>query len=136
MLEDGAKSMKKLMILGASILQLPAIIKAKEMGLHVIAVDMDQNAVGLQYADTKLIISTIDIVNVVKAAKEYNIDGIMTLASDMPMRAVAAVAKELNLIGIDDDTALKAPNKAYMRQCLKDNNVHIPIFYRVFKKDD
>ena len=38
--------MKKIMILGAGILQLPAIKKAKEMGLSVIAVDMDPNAVG------------------------------------------------------------------------------------------
>ena len=38
--------MKKIMILGASILQLPAIIKAKEMGLQVIAVDMDPEAIG------------------------------------------------------------------------------------------
>ena len=28
--------MKKIMILGASILQLPAILKAKEMGLEVV----------------------------------------------------------------------------------------------------
>lgn len=33
--------MKRIMILGASLLQLPAIKKAKEMGLDVIAVDMD-----------------------------------------------------------------------------------------------
>lgn len=32
---------KKIMILGASILQLPAIEKAKEMGYEVIAVDMN-----------------------------------------------------------------------------------------------
>ena len=38
--------MKKIMILEAGILQLPAIKKAKEMGLSVIAVDMDPNAVG------------------------------------------------------------------------------------------
>ena len=37
---------EKIMILGASILQLPAIKKAKEMGLDVIAVDMDPDAVG------------------------------------------------------------------------------------------
>ena len=37
---------KKIMILGASILQLPAIEKAKEMGLDVIVVDMNQEAIG------------------------------------------------------------------------------------------
>lgn len=43
----------------------------------------------------------------------------MTLATDMPMRAVAAVAKEMNLIGISADTAVKATNKAEMRKALK-----------------
>lgn len=35
------------------------------------------------------------------------------------MRAVAAVAKEMNLIGISADTAVKATNKAEMRKALK-----------------
>lgn len=49
------------MILGASLLQLPAIKKAKEMGLDVIAVDMDPDAVGFKEEGiTKLQISTID----------------------------------------------------------------------------
>lgn len=122
---------KKIMILGASILQLPAIIKAKEMGLEVIAVDIDKNAVGFKEADIGLEISTIDIPNVVKAAELYKIDGIMTLASDMPMRTVAAVASKLNLIGISEETALKATNKAVMRECLKDNNIPIPKFFRI-----
>lgn len=119
------------MILGASILQLPAIRKAKEMGLQVIAVDMDKNAVGFKEADVCLEISTIDIPKVVEAAKQYNIDGVMTLASDMPIRTVAVVAKELNIIGIDEDTALKATNKALMRECLESNQVPIPKFFKV-----
>lgn len=123
--------MKKIMILGASILQLPAILKAKEMGIEVIAVDMDENAIGVKHADKCLVISTIDIDKVVEAAKLHNIDGIMTLASDMPMRTVAKVASELNLIGINEDTAMKATNKALMRQCLLDNNVAIPKFFKV-----
>ena len=40
--------MKKIMILGASILQLPAIKKAKKMGLEVIAVDMNKDAIGFK----------------------------------------------------------------------------------------
>ncbi|MEI6519354.1 MAG: ATP-grasp domain-containing protein [bacterium] len=123
--------MKKIMILGASILQVPAILKAKEMGLQVVAVDMDKNAIGFKDADICLEISTIDIQEIVKAAKKYQVDGVMTLASDMPMRSVAAVAKELNIVGITEDTALKATNKALMRECLQANNVPIPEFFRV-----
>lgn len=127
---------KKIMILGASILQLPAIQKAKEMGLQVIAVDMDQNAIGFKDADICLVISTNDIPEVVAAAKLHQIDGIMTIASDMPMRTVAAVAKELNIVGIDEDTALKATDKGIMRMCLKENGVPVPEFFRVTEKDE
>jgi len=126
---------KRIMILGASILQIPAIQKAKEMGLEVVAIDMDKNAVGFRIADICLPISTIDIPSVVAAAKEYKIDGVMTLASDMPMRTVAAVAKECGLVGIDADTALRATNKAVMREALKEHGVPIPEFYKVTSKE-
>ena len=123
---------KRIMILGASILQLPAIEKALEMGLQVIGVDMNPEAIGLQVEGViPEIISTIDIPAVVAAAKRHKIDGVMTLASDMPMRTVAAVAKELNLIGITSDTALRVTNKAEMRKVLKEHNVSIPKFYKV-----
>jgi biotin carboxylase len=123
--------MKKIMILGASILQLPAILKAKEMGLKVLAVDMDKNAIGFKDADVCLEISTIDIPKIIEAAKQYKIDGVITLASDLPMRTVAAVAKELNIVGISEETALKTTDKAVMRECLKEHNVPIPTFFRV-----
>ena len=127
---------KKIMILGAGILQLPAIKQAKNMGLEVVAVDMNPNAIGFQEADKSLVISTIDIEAVLQAAKEEHIDGIMTLASDMPMRTVAVVAKELGLIGVDEDTALKATNKALMRQCLKEHGVPIPMFFKVSNEEE
>lgn len=129
--------MKKLMILGASILQLPAIEKAKEMGIDVIVVDMNPDAIGFNVQGiTKEVISTIDIEKVLLAAKLHKIDGIMTLASDMPMRTVAVVAREMGLVGISEETALKATNKAIMREALKTYGVPIPEFYRVNNKDE
>lgn len=128
--------MKTIMILGASILQLPAIQKAKEMGLRVIAVDMDKDAVGMKYADVPLVISTIDIPAVVAAAKEYKINGIITLASDLPILTVAVVAKECGLVGVDEQTALNATNKAVMRHCLKEHGVPIPIFHKVSNREE
>lgn len=128
--------MKQIMILGASILQLPAIQKAKKMGLNVIAVDMNPEAVGFKEAGiTCEVISTIDTEKILEAAKRYKIDGIMTLASDMPMRSVAFVAKKLGLVGISEQTALNATNKAVMRQCLKEHGVPIPEFYKVSSKE-
>lgn len=124
--------MKKIMILGASILQLPAIQKAKEMGIRLIAVDMNPEAIGFKESGIiKEVISTIDTEKILEIARKHKIDGIMTLASDMPMRSVAVVAKEMGLIGITEQTALNATNKAVMRRCLKNHNVPVPEFYKV-----
>ena len=122
--------MKKVMVIGASILQLPAILKAKEMGYQSIAVDMDKDAIGFKHADVCLEISTIDIPKVIEAAKQYDIDGVVTVGTDMPVRTMAALASELNIVGNSMDTAIKATNKAEMRECLKQHNVPIPVFYR------
>ncbi len=129
--------MKKIMILGASILQLPAIKKAKEMGLLPVVVDMNPRAVGFSEGNIlKEVISTIDIPAVVAAAKRHKVDGVMTLASDMPMRCVAAVAKELGIVGISDETAIKATDKGEMRKALAAHNVPIPRFYVVSNKQE
>ena len=128
---------KKIMILGASILQLSAIEKARELGLQTVVVDMNPNAVGFAVEGIEReVISTIDIPAIISAAKKHHIDGVMTLATDMPMRAVAAVAKELNLIGISDDTALKTTNKAEMRKALQKGKVPIPKFFKVSNEQE
>lgn len=123
--------MKKLMILGASVLQIPAIIEAKKMGIYVIVVDMNPNAEGFSYADKKIVVSTTDTKRVLEVAKENDIDGIITIASDRPMRTVAKVAEELNLIGIDEKTAVNATNKSKMRDALKKYSVPIPMYFSV-----
>ena len=43
--------MSRLLILGASTLQLPAILKAKEMGHYVAVADYNPQAIGILFAD-------------------------------------------------------------------------------------
>lgn len=126
------KQKKTLMILGASILQLPAIEKAIDMGLRVIVIDMNPEAVGFRVPGViKEVISTIDTDAAIAAAKRYSIDGIMTLATDMPMRTVAAVAQECGLVGISIETAIKATDKAVMRETMQRAGVPVPRFIQV-----
>lgn len=128
--------MKRIMILGASILQLPAIEKAIGMGLEVIAVDMNPEAIGFKvHGVIKEVISTIDTQAILEAARRHQINGIMTLASDMPMQSVATVCHEMGLVGISEETALKATNKAFMRDALKAAGVPIPLYFRVKGRD-
>ena len=126
------KQNKTIMILGASILQLPAIEKAIDMGLRVIALDMNPEAVGFRVPGVvQEVISTIDTNAAIAAAKRHHIDGIMTLATDMPMRTVAAVAQECRLVGISSETAIKATDKAVMRETLQRAGVPVPRFIKV-----
>lgn len=128
--------MKKIMILGASILQVPAIEESKKMGYYVIAVDMNKNAIGMSLADKAYVVSTIDQEGVLEVAKREKIDAITTIASDMPMRTVAYVCEKMNLKGISMDTAIKATDKFEMRNVLKKNNVPIPMFFHTNNFDE
>lgn len=123
--------MKKLLIIGASILQLPAIKKAKEMGLYVAVADFNPNAIGVQYADEYFNASTMDEDAVLNVAKEFKPDGIMTLATDMPMRGVAKVSDALGLNSISYETAVKATDKYDMIKAFEEHNVPAPWFYLV-----
>lgn len=123
--------MKKIIILGASILQLPAIKKAKEMGFDVIVIDYNPDAIGIKYADKHYTTSTNNIDGVLQIARTEKPDGIMTLATDMPMRTIAVVANELKLPGISIDTAIKATDKGAMIKAFKGNGVDSPWFYLI-----
>ena len=128
---------KKFMILGASILQVPAIREAQRMGLTVVAVDMDPNAVGFSEPNViREVVSTIDVPAVVEAAKRHGVCGVVTVASDMPMRSVAAVAKELGLVGISAETAIKATNKADMRRAFREHGVASPKSFKVSSREE
>lgn len=128
--------MRKLLIIGASILQLPAIKKAKEMGYYVGVVDYDPNAVGIKFADEFFNVSTIDIDKVAQTAKEFKPEGIMTLATDMPMRSVAQAAKDCGLVGISMDTAIKSTDKGEMIKAFEQNGVEHPWYYIAYDEND
>lgn len=118
--------MKRLLVVGASILQLPAIKKAKEMGIWVGTVDYNPQAIGGSYADEFREVSTIDEKGVCNAAKEFGIDGIITLATDMPIRSVAYTAERLGLNGITYETAIKATDKGEMIKAFQAADVEHP----------
>ena len=112
-------------------LQLPAILKAKEMGLHVAVVDFNPQAIGVPYADRYYNASTMNEDAVLAAAEDYKPDGIMTLATDMPMRGVSKASDKLHLHSISYQTAVKATDKYDMIKAFKEHNVPSPWFFAV-----
>ena len=128
--------MKKVLIIGASVLQLPAIKKAKELGYYVGVIDYNPNAVGVKLADEFFNVSTIDAEGVAKTAEEFKPDGIMTIATDMPMRSIALACERLGLPGITRDTALKSTDKGEMIKAFEENGVEHPWFYIIEKPEE
>ena len=85
---------RRLLILGASSLQLPAIKVAKHKGFLVGVVDRDPYAVGMDYADVCYQVSTTDIDGVLNVAAEFQPDE-FTLATDMCSNCCCVCASEL-----------------------------------------
>lgn len=123
--------MKKVLIIGASILQLPAIRRAKELGYYVGVIDYNPTAIGIKEADEYFNVSTVDEVGIVQTAKKFNPNGIVTLATDLPMRAIAKACEECNLPGISLDTAIKSTDKGEMIKAFASENVAHPWFFLV-----
>lgn len=120
---------KRILITGASVLQLPAILKAKEMGFYIGVADYNPQAVGIGYADEYFNVSTIDVEGVTKVAKEFQPDGMITLATDMPMRPIAAACEACGLPGISYKTAVRATDKAEMIKAFEKYGVEHPWYY-------
>jgi biotin carboxylase len=123
--------MSKLLIIGASVLQLPAIQRAKEMGHFVAVADFNPDAIGVKFADAYYNVSTIDIEAISILAGKIKPDGIMTLATDLPMRSVAAATSLLKLPGISFETAVRATDKEEMIRAFKAGNVASPWYFVV-----
>lgn len=122
---------KTLLIIGAGREQVKAYEQAKNMGLTVVGTDMNQNAPAFELADHSLICSTRDVngtVNtVLEFANNHKIDGVMTIANDVPL-TVATVAKELDLPSLSIDSATKLVDKRLMKKCFINNKVSTPIY--------
>ncbi len=123
---------KSMMIIGASALQVPAILKAKELGYKIILIDYDENAVGFKLGDINLLVSTMDMEEVYRQALIYKPDLVLTSTSDGPVRTAAFVNEKL---GKEPDLSYEdakcATIKSYMRNRLKEHNLPIPEFYIV-----
>ncbi len=120
--------MRRILIVGASDFQLPAIIKAKEMGLYVGVADFNPKAIGVPYADKFYNVSTIDAEGICQAAKDFDADGIVTLCTDMPMRAIAYACEKLGLKGLDVKSAIRATDKGIMIEAFAKNGVSHPAY--------
>ena len=128
--------MKKLMIMGAGIYQVPLIRKAREMGIYTIAVSIPGNYPGFAVADEVCHINTVDYEAVLKVAREKQIDGIVTAGTDVAVITIGKVCDELGLKGLSFEAARIASDKMLMKECYEAGGVRSARFRRVGLEED
>lgn len=115
--------MKKLMILGAGIYQVPLIRRAREMGLEALVVSYPGPYPGLSLADHALPIDTTDAATVLAAARDERVDGITTTGTDVAVRTIGVVCDELGLPGVSESCARSLTDKAAMKKLFRQGGV-------------
>ncbi|MCD7981965.1 MAG: ATP-grasp domain-containing protein [Clostridiales bacterium] len=108
--------MKKIMILGAGIYQVPLIKKAREMGLYTIVVSIKGNYPGFALADKVYYLDTTDAERILETARAEQIDGICTAGTDVAVPTIGKVCDALGLKGVSYEAALCSANKFEMKR--------------------
>ncbi len=86
--------MKKVLLLGGSLFQVPSIKTAKKMGYHTIVCDFLPDNPGQHFADEYYNVSTTDKEAILALARRLSIDGIVCYASDPAAPTAAYVAEQ------------------------------------------
>ena len=123
--------MKKVLIVGAGIEQVPAIQIAAKLGYEVHTVDYNPNSPGFAHAHHYEVISTTDEEGIFNYVSRNQINGLTTVASETAIPTIARVAARTGLSGMSPETALAATNKDVMRKAVLENGIAVPQFIAV-----
>lgn len=124
-------------MLGGGFLQKYVIRKAKTLGYYVLCLDADPNAVGFAIADEHAVINIVDEEACLAYARDKQVDGVLTAATDFSVLTMSRIAEELHLPGINYQSAKVIKNKALVRKRLFEANADdTGISYEIDSVDD
>ena len=126
------------LILGAGLMQKPAILSAKEIGFEVFVIDADDKAVSIPYAHHFNKIDLKDKEGILSFARElqktYNLKAVFTAGTDFSA-SVSFVCEKLGLPAHSFQAAVNASVKTVMRACFEKASVPSPAFINVSRED-
>lgn len=111
------------LILGAGIYQIPLIKRIQESGLRAVVASIPGSYPGIGLADEFLPINTTDEQGIVEAAHNINARAIITTGTDVALRSLGAAVDALGLTGPTRAMAVRATNKADMKQAFVEGGV-------------
>ncbi len=123
--------MKKIIILGAGIYQVPLIKQAKELGIYTIVISIKGNYPGFKYADKVYYENTTDYEAILKIAEDEEVNGIVTAGTDVAVITIGKVCDKLGLCGLSEEAATIASNKLLMKTQYEKYGVRTARFRKV-----
>ena len=114
---------RTLLFIGAGPAQLKGIQLAREMGCRVLAIDGNPYAPGLKIADLAEVIDVRDVDRATRLARQHEVDGVLTVASDVCLLTVSAINESMGLPGMTARQTALVTNKALMRKRLAECNI-------------
>lgn len=123
---------EKLLIIGASIGQVPLLKKAKSKGIHVTVVTIPGNYPCISLADDVIYLDIYDRDGIVKEAKKRGITAVISDQNDLMNPTVAYVSEKLGLPGNQFDTVMSYCNKNLFRDNCEKAGVPVPKHVAVY----
>jgi len=127
------------LILGAGLMQKPAILAAKELGYKAVVIDADDKAVSIPYADEFKKIDLKDKEEILKYALELKkgegLASVFTAGTDFSA-SVSYVCQNLGLPAHSYQAALNASIKSQMRSCFDKAAIPSPAFIKFSGQTD
>ena len=119
--------MQKLLLLGGSRYLMPVIREAHALGVYVITCDYLPHNHAHPYADKYINASIIDRELILQIAREEQVDGIMSFATDPGVLTAAYVAEQLGLPSCGSFESVRIlQNKDLFRAFLSEHGFRVP----------
>ena len=117
-------------MIGGGIQEIPAVIKAKDLGYKVLVTDRNKTAQCFEFADGHQVIDGRDVESLIAYAVQNNIDGVFTFTE--LVTSVAAVSDALEITDNALLSAVSCQNKHITATILRNADIpHPETFYCV-----
>lgn len=127
--------MKKIVILGGGINQLPLIIAAKDLGYYVVLCDFRDNVEGIGLSNIHYQIDTLNYDEVAEVCRHEAPDGIIS-NSEPAMPIVAAISEDFGFVGNSRESIQTFISKSRFRSLQKRLGCFAPDYYEISTEEE
>jgi biotin carboxylase len=127
---------KTILVFGGGVLQTSIIQKIKNRNIRCVVIDPNAKAPGRNIADVFETVDGNDFPGTCTVIEKYNVNGIITAATDKPLVMMAKVASKYDLPFFSERTAAITTDKWLMKKQFEESNIPHAKGYKVNNTGD